>query len=99
MPTLEQVYGRVGYPKTIRVDEGTGFVSRDPDLWAQYICTELQEWVDKRSTSLHHIEPGEPQQNTYIERYKRMDRHAWADAHIVETIEEGQYFAAQWLRT
>ncbi|AOF93928.1 integrase core domain protein (plasmid) [Sinorhizobium sp. RAC02] len=31
--TLEQVCRQVGYPKTIRVDQGTEFVSRDLDLW------------------------------------------------------------------
>jgi putative transposase len=31
---LEKVYARVGYPTTIRVDQGTEFVSRDLDLWA-----------------------------------------------------------------
>ena len=32
--TLEQVCRIVGYPKTIRVDQGSEFVSRDLDLWA-----------------------------------------------------------------
>ena len=31
---LEKVCAEVGYPKTIRVDQGTEFVSRDLDLWA-----------------------------------------------------------------
>jgi len=31
--TLEAVCAKVGYPKTIRVDQGTEFVSRDLDLW------------------------------------------------------------------
>jgi putative transposase len=31
---LEKVCARVGYPTTIRVDQGTEFVSRDLDLWA-----------------------------------------------------------------
>ena len=32
--TLERVCSQTGYPKTIRVDQGTEFVSRDLDLWA-----------------------------------------------------------------
>ncbi len=32
--TLERVCAQTGYPKTIRVDQGSEFVSRDLDLWA-----------------------------------------------------------------
>ena len=32
--TLERVCVATGYPKTIRVDQGSEFVSRDLDLWA-----------------------------------------------------------------
>lgn len=32
---LEQVCPKIGYPKTIRVDQGSEFVSRDLDLWAR----------------------------------------------------------------
>jgi len=32
--TLERVCDAMGYPKTIRVDQGSEFVSRDLDLWA-----------------------------------------------------------------
>lgn len=32
--TLERACGSIGYPKTIRVDQGSEFISRDLDLWA-----------------------------------------------------------------
>jgi hypothetical protein len=32
--TLERVCRIVGYPKAIRVDQGSEFISRDLDLWA-----------------------------------------------------------------
>ncbi len=42
---------------------------------------------------------GQLQQNTYIERYNRTVRHEWLDQYIIETIEEAQDFATQWLWT
>ena len=32
--TLERICGKICYPKTIRVDQGSEFISRDMDLWA-----------------------------------------------------------------
>ncbi len=45
------------------------------------------------------FQPGQPQQNAYIERYNRTVRHEWLDQYIIESIEEAQDFATQWLWT
>ena len=37
--------------------------------------------------------------NAYIERYNRTVRHEWLDQYIIESIEEAQDFATQWLWT
>ena len=42
--TLEQVCARFGYPKTIRVDNGSEFISRDLDLWAYAKDVPLDFW-------------------------------------------------------
>ncbi len=39
------------------------------------------------------------QQNAYIERYNRTVRHEWLDQTIIESIEQAQNFATQWLWT
>ncbi len=65
----------------------------------EYISGKLLEWASKRGIALQHIQPGQPQQNAYIERYNRTVRHEWLDQHIIENIEEAQDFATQWLWT
>ncbi len=47
--------------------------------------------------TIQHIQPDQPQQNAYIERYNRTVRHEWLDRYIIETIEEAQDHATQWL--
>lgn len=54
--TLERVCRNVGYPKTIRVDAGTEFVSRDLDLWAY-----------AKGVTLDFSRPGKPTDNAFIE--------------------------------
>jgi putative transposase len=47
--TLERVCGQSGYSKTIRVDQGSEFISRDMDLWAY-----------RRGVTLDFSRPGNP---------------------------------------
>jgi transposase InsO family protein len=49
---------RFGYPKTIRVDQGSEFVSRDLDLQA---C--------QRGIELDFSRPGKPTENAFIEAF------------------------------
>jgi putative transposase len=41
----------------------------------EYISGKLMEWVEKRTITIQHFQPGQPQQNAYIERYNRAVRH------------------------
>lgn len=59
----------------------------------------LLEWAEKHSITILYIQPGQPQQNDYIERYNRTVRHEWLDQYIIEAIEEAQDFVTDWLRT
>ena len=63
----------------------------------EYISGKLMEWAEKRGSAIQHMQPGQPQQNAYIERYNRTVWHEWLDQHIIETIEEAQDQATQWL--
>jgi putative transposase len=65
----------------------------------EYISGKLLIWALRRRITIQHIQPGQPQQNTYIKRYNRTVRHEWLDQYIIETIEVAQDFATQWLWT
>ncbi|AVA25755.1 IS3 family insertion sequence transposase domain-containing protein (plasmid) [Rhizobium sp. NXC24] len=58
--TLERVCRQVGYPKTIRVDQGTEFVSRDLDLWAY-----------AKGVILDFSRPGKPTDNAFYRSIQR----------------------------
>ncbi|SEN61845.1 putative transposase, partial [Pseudorhodobacter antarcticus] len=60
---------------------------------------QRMKWAVKRGVTIQHIQPGQPQQNAYIERYNRTVRHEWLDQYIIESIEEAQDYATQWLWT
>ena len=65
----------------------------------EYISGKLLKWAEKRGVTIQHIQPGQPQQNAYIERYNRTVRHEWLDQYIIESTEEAQDHATQWLWT
>jgi putative transposase len=56
--TLDRVCGKIGYPKTIRVDQGSEFISRDLDLWAYM-----------NGVTLDFSRPGKPTDNAFIEAF------------------------------
>ena len=45
------------------------------------------------------IQPGNPQQNAYIERYNRTVRYDWLSHYLFESIEEVQNYATDWMWT
>ena len=55
--TLERVCAQLGYPRTIRVDNGSEFISRDLDLWAY-----------ANDVTLDFSRPGKPTDNGFILR-------------------------------
>lgn len=86
--TLEQIIEWRGIPKSIRCDNGP-----------EYISGKLVTWAEKHGIELKYIEPGNPQQNAYVERYNRTVRYDWLAQYLFESIEEVQVFATRWLWT
>ena len=86
--SLDRIIEWRGKPGTIRVDNGPEYISEKP-----------MKWAEKQGVAILHIQPGQPQQNAYIERYNRTVRHEWLDQYIIESIQEAQDHATQWLWT
>ncbi len=63
----------------------------------ELISGQLMEWAEKQQIRLHYIQPGNPQQNAYVERFNRTVRHEWLNQHLFESIEYAQHTATRWL--
>lgn len=83
---LEQIIEWRGCPKEIRCDNGP-----------EYISARLQSWARRKGIRLAYIQPGKPQQNSYVERYNRTVRYDWLNQYLFESLEEIQDFATKWL--
>jgi len=57
----------------------------------------LAQWAEKKGITLQFIQPGNPQQNAYVERFNRTVRYDWLNQYIFTTIEEVQNTATKWL--
>ena len=86
--SLDRIIEWRGKPGTIRVDNGP-----------EYISGKLLIWAEKRGIIIQHIQPGQPQQNAYIERYNRTARYGWLAQHLFDGIEQVQESGTRWLWT
>jgi len=75
---LDQVIEWRGKPKRIRSDNGP-----------EYISQLRKDWADKNGITLDFIQPGNPQQNAYVERYNRTVRYDWLAQYISKAL--GRY--------
>jgi len=50
----------------------------------------LAAWAEKQGITLQFIQPGNPQQNAYVERFNRTVRYDWLNQYLFTTIEEVQ---------
>jgi putative transposase len=86
--SLEQMIQWRGAPQAIRCDNGP-----------EYIRAAITEWAKKRGIRLDFTQPGNPQQNAYVERYNRTVRYDWLAQYLFDTLEEVQEYATRWLWT
>jgi len=85
--TLEQACRKIGYPKTIRVDNGSEFISRDMDLWAY-----------QRGVILDFSRPGKPTDNAFIEAFNSKLRSECLNAHWFLNLQDACAKLEAWRR-
>ena len=85
--TLERVCKKTGYPKTIRVDQGSEFISRDLDLWAYH-----------RNVVLDFSRPGKPTDNAFIESFNGKFRAECLNAHWFMSLDDARRKMEAWLK-
>lgn len=84
--TLESIIQSRGLPKMIRVDNGPEFIS-----------SYLSLWCEKNDITLLFIEPGEPTQNAYIERFNGTFRRDVLNAYVFKSIKEVDQITEEWM--
>ncbi|WP_461357528.1 IS3 family transposase [Bradyrhizobium sp. USDA 4454] len=84
---LERACKEVGFPATIRVDQGSEFVSRDLDLWAY-----------QRGVTLDFSRPGKPTDNAFIEAFNGRFRAECLNAHWFLSLADAQQKVEDWHR-
>ena len=76
-----------GLPTTIRVDQGTEFVSRDLDIWAYM-----------RGVTLDFSRPGKPTDNAFAEAFNSRVRAECMNAHWFLTLADAREKMEAWRR-
>ena len=74
---LERVCSEVGYPASIRVDQGREFISLDLDLWTY-----------TRNVTLDFSRPGKPTDNAFIESFTGKFREECLNQHWFMSLDD-----------
>lgn len=82
---LDRVCQQIGFPKAIRVDQGSEFISRDLDLWAY-----------SRGVTLDFSRPGKPTDNAFIEAFNGRLRAECLNAHWFLTLADAAEKLEAW---
>ena len=83
---LNQIIEWRGKPRTLRCDNGP-----------ENISGVIQAWAARHGIEISYIQPGKPQQNAYIERFKRTVRYEWLSQYHWQDLDEVRLNATQWM--
>jgi len=83
---FERLQEERGLPDILRVDNGPEFLSND-----------FVSWVESVGMTICYIQPGEPNQNAYIERFNRTYRNEVLDLYLFNSLEEVRETTYWWM--
>lgn len=85
--SLERICAKAGYPQSIRVDQGSEFISRDLDLWAY-----------QKGVILDFSRPGKPTDNAFIESFNGRFRVECLNMHWFMSLDDAREKMEKWLQ-
>ena len=83
---LDRIIEWRGKPGSIRCDNGP-----------EYISNILKKWSIQNDIVINYIQPGNPQQNAYVERYNRTVRYDWLNQFHFSSLDKMRKFATEWM--
>lgn len=83
---FERLQKERGLPDVLRVDNGPEFLSGD-----------FVGWTRQAGMIIHYIQPGEPNQNAYIERFNRTYRNEVLDLYLFNDIDQVRETTYWWM--
>ena len=83
---LDSVAEIYGYPKYLRIDNGTEFTSK-----------VMQRWSEEHDVELLFIQPGKPTQNAFIESFNNRVRTEFLNSAWFHTLAEMQMKGHHWM--
>lgn len=75
-----------GLPEVLRVDNGPEFLS-----------SELVTWAESAGVTILYIQPGEPNQNAYVERFNRTYRQEVLNLYLFQSLTEVREVTYWWM--
>ena len=84
---LDELVALHGAPAALRMDNGP-----------EFLAGAVETWAEAQGIALDYIEPGQPAQNAFIERFNQTYRTEILDAHVFGSLAEVRTVTADWLR-